>query len=40
MLISNHRKKRAYPPYVIVYDETKMQFGCGYLETSPEIGDH
>jgi len=23
---------------VTVYDKTKVHFGCGYLETSPEIG--
>jgi len=26
---SNHRKKTAFPPRVTLYDETKLQFGCG-----------
>ena len=37
----NHTKKSAFPPHVTLYDETiKVQFDCGYLETSLEIGDH
>ena len=35
----HHQKKSAIPPYVTLYDETKVQFGCGYLETSPAIRD-
>jgi len=30
---SNHRKKSAFPPQVTLYQETKVQFGCGDLET-------
>jgi len=30
---SNHRKKSAFPPQVTLYEETKVQFGCGDLET-------
>jgi len=42
---SNHLKKSAFPPHVTLYDETivtiiNVQFDCGYLETSLEIGDH
>jgi len=37
---SNHPKKSAFPPYVTLYDKTKVQFGCSYLETSPAIWDH
>jgi len=37
---SNHRMKSALPPRVTLYDETKVQFGCGYLETAPEVRDH
>jgi len=37
---SNHGKKSAFPPQVTLYDETKVQFGCGYFETSPEVRDH
>ena len=33
---SNHRKKSGFPPHITLYDETKAQFGCGYLETSPD----
>jgi len=34
---SSHRRKSAFPPYVTLYDETKSQFGCGYLQTAQEI---
>jgi len=34
---SNHRKKSAFPPNVTLYDEKKVQFGCGYLETAQEM---
>ena len=37
---SNHRMKSSLPPRVTLYDETKVQFGCGYLETAPEVRDH
>jgi len=33
---SKHRKKCAFPPHVTFYDETKVQFGCGYLEARDE----
>jgi len=29
-----------FTPYVTLYDEPKAQFGCGYLETAPEVRDH
>jgi len=31
---SSHQRKSAFPPYVTLYDETKWQFGCGYLQTA------
>ena len=39
-LDSNHRKNYAFPPNVTVYNETKVQFGCGHLHTAPEVEDH
>jgi len=36
---SNHRKS-AFPPFVTLCDETKVQSGCSYLETPPEVRDH
>ena len=33
---SSHRWKSAFPPYVTLYDETKSQFGCGYLQIAQE----
>jgi len=27
----------AFPPHVTLYDETKVHFGCGYLDTAPEV---
>jgi len=36
---STHRKS-AFPPQVTLYDETKVQFGCGGLETAPKGRDH
>ena len=32
--------KSAFPSFVILYDETKVHFGCGYLEISPEVRHH
>jgi len=37
---SNHRNKSAFPSQVTLYDETKVQFGRGDLETAPEVRDH
>jgi len=33
---SNYRKKSGFPPHVTLHDATKVRFGCGDLETSPE----
>jgi len=34
---SNHWYKNSFTPHFILYDETKVQFGCGFLETALEI---
>jgi len=39
MIVTNG-KKSAFPPQATLYDETKVQFGSGYLETAPEFRDH
>jgi len=40
MVISDHRKNNEFPPHVTLYDETKVQVGCGDLETAPEVRDY
>jgi len=32
--------KSGFPPYVTLHDETKVQFGCDYFETSLKLRDH
>jgi len=39
MTVTIKRKVRFHHKLTL-YDETKVQFGCGYLETTPEVRDH
>jgi len=38
MIVTIGRKVRFHHT-LHLYDETKMQFACGYLETAPEVRD-
>ena len=31
-------EEKCVPPHVTLYDETKVQFGCCYLETTRSLG--
>ena len=35
---SSHLKKSAFPPHVTLYDETKVQVGCGDLDQHQKFG--